>query len=233
MGLRTSGIYGRSQVSNIIGTISTAMRRSMAQYEYFREGNQPDAVFSLPESWTPEQVNRFQEYWDSIFSGNTAARRRMKFIPTGTSNAYTPLKEPPLKGEFDEWLVRIVYFAFSYPPAAFVSLSNRSIAEQHERTSEEEGLEPLKQWASDLINSIIEREFSDGVEFAWSEESEIDQRIEAEILERLVTNGIISSNEARERMGLEPSAQPGANLLAVKTANGFVSIDKPQQGEAI
>ncbi|MBW7964959.1 phage portal protein [Bradyrhizobium sp. BR 10261] len=224
MRLRTNSVYGQSPLELIVTTVSTAFRRSMAQFEYFREGNQPDAVFSLPESWTPDQTMRFQEYWDSLFSGNLAARRRMKFIPTGTSNGYQALKEPPLKNEFDEWLVRIVCFAFSYPPAAFVSLSNRSIAEQHERTAEEEGVEPLKHWAAETINGIIEREFSDEVEFAWIEESDADPKVEAETVERLVNAGIISANEGRQRLGLEPSEDPAASQLMVKTATGLVKI---------
>ena len=132
--------YGMSPVEQIMTTVSIAMRRAMSQLQYFSEGNQPDAVYGLPESWSPDQTMRFQDYWDSLYSGNLANRRKMKFIPSGTGSRYTALKEPPLKNEFDEWLTRICCFAFSYPPSAFVSLSNRSIAELHERQAEEEGL---------------------------------------------------------------------------------------------
>lgn len=224
MNVRTNSVWGRSAVENIVTTVSIALRRSMSQLEYFREGNVPEGVFALPESWTPDNVQRFQDYWDSLHAGNLANRRKMKFLPTGKGNAYTPLKEPPLKNEFDEWLVRIVCFAFSYPPGAFVSLSNRSVAEQHERTAEEEGLGPLKQWASDLINGVIERDFDDSIEFAWLEEAEVDQKLEAEIIERLVSNGIISPNEGRERLGLAPSTDPAASGLMVKTATGLIPI---------
>ncbi|MET4483030.1 phage portal protein [Bradyrhizobium sp. F1.13.3] len=221
---RTSGVYGFSPVQQIITTISTAFRRSMSQHEYFREGNVPEGVFSLPESWTPDQTQRFQDSWDAMLAGNIANRRKMRFVPSGKNNAYQPFKEPPLKSEFDEWLIRIVCFAFSYPPAAFVSLANRSLAEQHERTAEEEGVEPLKQWAAEMINGIIQREFDDEVEFVWTEEAEVDQKVESEIIERLVTNGIITANEGRQRLGLEPSTDVGANKLMAKTATGFVSI---------
>lgn len=221
---RTDSVWGRSPVEQIMMTISIAFRRSVSQLEYFREGNVPEGVFALPEGWTPDQVQRFQDYWDSLFVGNLAARRRMKFIPTGSGNAYTELKEPPLKNDFDEWLIRIVCFAFSYPPAAFVSLSNRSVAEQHERTAEEEGIEPLKNWVADVLNGVIAREFDDNLEFAWLEESEVDQKVEAEIIERLVSNGIITPNEGRDRLGLEPSPEPAANGLMVKTATGLVPI---------
>jgi hypothetical protein len=111
----------------------------------------------LPADWTPDKAEQFQSYWDNLYSGQLGARPKLKFIPTGTANAYTEIKEPPLKSEFDEWLTRIVCFAFSYPPAAFLALSNRSTAEQHAKQAEEEGSEPLKLHIADMINSIVAR----------------------------------------------------------------------------
>lgn len=161
MNLRTNKAYGLSPVEQVVATVNIAMRRTMSQLDYFKAGNQPDAIFGLPETWSPDQVQRFQDYWDNLFSGNLANRRRMKFIPAGAKSAYTPTKEPPLKTEMDEWLVRIVCFSFSYPPTAFVSLANRSIAEQHDKTAEEEGLQSTKLWFSDMANAVIADEFSD------------------------------------------------------------------------
>ncbi|WP_342711439.1 phage portal protein [Bradyrhizobium sp. B124] len=224
--VRTNRIYGTSQVEVIAQTINIAMRRVTSQLEHFREGNIPEALFALPESWTPDQVGRFQQYWDDLFSGNLGNRRRMKFIGGGDKDSYIPLKEPPLKNEFDEWLVRIICFAFSYPPAAFVSLQNKSIAEQHDRTSEEEGLQSTATWLSDVINKVIDDELdsSGEIEFAWVEEDEIDQSRQSEILNAYATNGVLTLNEVRERLGEEPSPDPAANQLMVKTATGYVPI---------
>jgi hypothetical protein len=169
LNIRPGHFYGMSPVEQVIMTVNIAMRRALGQLEYFKEGNQPDAVFGLPSDWTPDQISRFQDYWDNLYSGNLGNRRKMKFV-AGDGN-YTPMHEPPLKTEIDEWLVRIICAAFSYPPAAFVSLSNRSIAEQHDKTSEEEGLQTSKQWVCDLFNEIIAEHLDeDELEFAWAEE---------------------------------------------------------------
>ena len=226
MNLRPGHIYGMSPVEQIMTTVSIAMRRAHSQLEYFREGNQPDAIYSLPENWSPDQTQRFQDYFDSLYSGNLANRRRMKFIPGGTASSYTATKEPPLKNEFDEWLVRIACFAFSYPPQAFVALSNRSTAEQHEKTAEEEGLQPLKAWASDMLNEIISRRFGeDDIEFAWTEEEEVDQEKQAAILTGYAEDGVLTLNQVREKLGEQPDPNPAANMLMVKTALGYVPID--------
>jgi hypothetical protein len=222
--LRTHGVYGCSPVQQIVTTIATAMRRSFSQLEYFREGNQPQAFFGLPETWGPDKVQQFQDYFDSLYSGNLANRRKLKFIPSGTNSKYTPIHEPPLKSEFDEWLVRIVCFAFSYPPTAFVSLSNRSIAEQHEKQAEEEGVEPLKQWAAETFNEIISREFSDEIEFAFIEEQEIDPVKQKDVLTGYAESGVLTINQVLAKIGEEPSADPAANKLMVRTPNGYVPI---------
>jgi hypothetical protein len=83
---------------------------------------------------------------------------------------------------------------------------NRANSEQHEQQSEKEGLEPTKQRAADLFNEIISREFSsDDIEFAWAEEEDIDPEKQSKILTGYVDAGVISVNEARERLGEEPS----------------------------
>ena len=223
--IRPGHAYGMSPCEQILSTVAIAMRRSLSQLEYFREGNQPEALYSVPETWTPDQIQRYQDYWDLMFAGNLANRRHLKFVAGGGKSAYTPIKEPPLKSDFDEWLVRIVCFAFSYPPTAFVQLANRSIAEQHEKTGEEEGLQPIKQWASDLFNEIIHPLDEDELEFAFVEEDEVDQEKQSTILTKYLEDGVLSVNEVRERLGEEPSTEPGADRLMVKTATGYVPLD--------
>ena len=222
LNVRPGHAYGYSPTEQILSTVAIAMRRAQSQLAYFTEGNQPDAIYSLPPTWGPDQIQRLQDYWDALYSGNLANRRKLKFTADGK---YTALKEPPLKNEIDEWLVRIVCFAFSYPPSAFVSLSNRSIAESHEKQSEEEGLGTLQQWAAELFNEIIEQHIGhEDIEFAWLEDDEVDQEKQATILGALVDRGIISRNTARERLGEEPDPNPAANELMVTTASGVVPI---------
>jgi Phage portal protein len=223
---RTNSPYGRSPVENIALTTMTAMRRATSQFDYFAAGSQPDAMWSLPSSWNSDQVQRFQDYFDGLYSGNLANRRKLKFIPSEHASPYTATKEPPLKNEFDEWLARICCFAFSYPPQALLNLSNKSTAEQHEETAEEEGLGPLKEWACELFNEVIEREFDGGeeVEFAWLEEQVVDQKVQADVLTKLVGSGILSVNQAREKLGEEPDPNPAASQLAALTQTGFVPI---------
>jgi hypothetical protein len=224
---RPGRAFGFSPVEQIINSVSTAMLRQRSQAEYFREGNVPEGVLGLPEAWTVDQVKQFEDNWNSILAGNLGRRRQIRF--TAGDGKFIAFKEPPLKAEFDEWLVRIVCAAFAYPPSAFVQLSNRSISESHERQGEEEGLDPLKQWVVELINGILAREFpGEDVEFCWQESEETDPLRESAVLQRYTDSGIMSRNEAREKIGLAPDPSPNASKLAIKTATGLVPIDTDQ-----
>lgn len=227
---RPGHAYGLSQVEQVAMTVAIAMRRTSSQLEYYLEGNVPAGIFSLPESWTVDQVAQFQDWWDSLFVGNLGLRRQLRFV--SGNGKYQAFAEPPLKAEVDEWLSRIICFAFSYPPSALVALSNRSIAEQHDRTAEEEGLEPLKQWFAEIANEIIELHLGhDDLEFAWIEEDEIDQEKQSEILTRYAESAILTINQVRERLGEEPDPSPAANLLMVKTSTGYVPLAHSEQAQ--
>jgi phage portal protein BeeE len=231
MNLRSHSLYGYSPVEMLINTVNVATRRVASQTEYYREGNTPESLFAVPETWSPDTTQRFQDYFDAMLVGNLGARRRMKFIPAGGASSYIPIKEPALKSDFDEWLVRITCFALSYPPTAFMALANRSIAEQHDKTGEEEGLQNTKLFIADLINTVITDEFvPDGsIEFNWSEEDEVDQERQSKILNRYLENGALTINEVRERLGEAPSSESNASKLMVKTATGYMPIDGKAQ----
>ena len=69
-------------------------------------------------------------------------------------------KEPSHKDDFDEWLARIICFAFSVPPQWATKVMNRATADNQSAQAEEEGLEPTKEWVKDLVDEIIAEEFA-------------------------------------------------------------------------
>jgi hypothetical protein len=217
---------GNSPVEQIITTVNIALRKQQFTLEYYREGSVPDSIIGTPENWTPDQIYDFQSRWDAMLAGNLAQRRRAKFIPGGVAKNYIATKEPPLKTVFDEWLVRVVCFAFSIPPSAFIAQVNRATAETIKETAEEEGLEPSKVWLKELLDEVMEHEFdSPDLEAITAEEVEIDQTKQEVILTGYVSKGGISVNEMRAEMGKPPSDNPAADRLMVLTATGYVPIE--------
>jgi hypothetical protein len=127
--LRVNRVYGMSPVEQVVTTVNIALRRQLYLLDYFSEGNIPDSLIGVPESWTPDQIASYQKYWDAYFDGDLSRRRRAKFVPGGVAKTFIQTKEPELKGPFDEWLARIVCFAFSISPRALTQTVNRATAE--------------------------------------------------------------------------------------------------------
>lgn len=206
--VRTNKVYGYSPVEQIIMTVNIALRRQLHLLQYYTEGNVPEMIFAMPETWTPDQVKQWQEWWDSLNSGNTAQWRHAKFIPGGKDIKPIMTKEAVLKDEFDEWLARIVCFAFSIAPTPFIKQVNRATGETQKEQAIEEGLQPLQVWIKETVDDTLARDHHEpDAEFAWKEEDEQDPLQQAEIFEIYVGADILTKDEVREKLGLGPRAQ--------------------------
>lgn len=223
---RSNKAYGYSPVEQIILTVNIALRRQMFQLAYYTEGNVPESLIGTPDNWTPDQILAFQNNWDAMLNGNLAARRRAKFVPGGVAKTYIATKEPDLKNPMDEWLARVVCFAFSISPQGFVAQMNRATSDTAREVAEEEGIEPTKEWVKEVIDDLLEAEFAaPDLEFCWDEETAVDPKVQADVLTEKVGNGLLTINQALEDMGEQPSDNPAADRLMVKTATGFVPIE--------
>jgi HK97 family phage portal protein len=216
--------YGFGPVEQIVMTINIALRRQAAQLQHFTEGNVPPGLLNAPEGWSVEQIRQFQEWFDSVLAGNTAARSRLVWAPSGT--AYQAFKDAPYKDEFDEWLARIVCYAFSLPSTAFVRQVNRATAETAQHSALAEGLAPLMGWVKRLADHVIQdRSGHRDLEFAWVDLRPADPAEQAKMLDTYVRAGIYAVNEARDILGFDPVA--GGELPMVYGSAGPISLAAP------
>lgn len=200
---RPNHVLGLSPVEQIVVTIQTVIARQAAQLAYFTEGNAPLGFLTAPEGWGPGQIRELQLWLNAQLAGQPAERAKLIWTPAGA--AYTALKDPPLKDDFDEWLARIVAFAFSLPPTPFVRQMNRATAGEDQDRSLEEGLAPLKLWVKRLVDEVNEAEFGEtDLEFAWIDSPEIDATAQADIDDKSLRNGSATINEVRARRGQTP-----------------------------
>jgi len=205
--MRNHMIYGYSPVEQIVITANMAIRRMLGQLAHFTDGSVPEAVAQVPDGWTAEQVEQFQDYWDSMLAGNDQQRRHMRFMPHGT--AITLLKPELLTDKMDEWLAKIVCYAFSVSSSAFASQVNRATAQTAQQQSLQEGLAPILLWIQSLMNRLLRQYMGHPeLEFCWDEEEAVDPLIQAQIDEILVNTGIITVDEARDKRGYEPLPEP-------------------------
>ena len=222
---RVSHAYGYSPVEQIVATVNIALRRQLFLTEYFTEGNIPDSLIGVPDAWSADQIASYQKYWDSYFSGEAGKRRRAKFVPGAVAHSFVQTKEPELKTIFDDWLARLVCFAFSVSPQALVSQMNRATAEVQKTLSEEEGLAPVLAWIKGLIDELLAAESdAPGLEFTWAPTGSVDPEAQERMLASYTARGILTLNEARAALGRDPLGDGAADTPLVLTAGGYVGL---------
>jgi HK97 family phage portal protein len=216
--------YGFSPVEQIVLTVNIALRRQVMQLQHFTEGNVPPGLMNAPDNWNAEQIHQYQEWFDSMLAGNTGSRTRLLWGPSGAK--YQAFKEAPYKDDFDEWLARIVCYAFSLPPTAFTPQVNRATAQTAQEAALEEGLAPLMGWVKRLVDSVIQKRMGHSdLEFAWLDVRPTDPKDQSVILTSYVKDGIYTLNEARDVLGLDPVE--GGDVPMFLTAQGPVLLHDP------
>lgn len=200
--MRVNKLYGFPPVEQVIMTVNIALRRQLSQLAAYTSGNIPEALIGVPKEWSPKQIAEFQGYWDDLIEGDLAEQRKAKFVPGGMS--ITQMKEALLKDPFDEWLARVVCFAFSIPPSPFVKDMNRATSESAKEAATEEGLFPLMKWVKDVIDLVIWKYFGyRDLEFQWQEEDATDPLEAAQIEDIRIKNGTLAVDEVRQDLGKE------------------------------
>ena len=218
---RVNKIYGYSCVEQIIVTVNIALRRQAAQLAFYTDGNIPDAIGTLPETWSMQQIAEYQAYWDTMVNDATT-RRKMRFIPGGTG--FTPTRpNDALTDAFDEWLARVVAYCFSLPPTPFVKMVNRATAESAYDTALSEGLTPLMIWLKGICDYILANwmGFPD-LEFVFDSIKKPDPAEEEQRDLAKIGAGVISRDVMRAKEGLEPLGIP--EVVQGIGPLGFISV---------
>lgn len=209
---RTNKVYGYGYVEQIVMTVNIALRRQISQLQYFTDGSVPNLLITAPKEWNPDQIKKFDKWFQEKLAGDTGARRQATFIPDGAKPFDT--KDAILKDEFDEWLVRVVCFAFSVAPTPFIKQMNRATAQTAKESATQEGLFPMMQWVKDLMDLLIWKYWGyTDLEFGWDEDEAVDPLVQTQIDDINIKNGSKSIDEIRLARGDEPVGMPA--LLVV------------------
>ena len=215
--------YGMGPVEQIIVSINTFMRRQAGQLAYFTEGTTPSGFITGSDGWTVEQVAAYQAMLDDRLSGDQAAKAKMLVLPNGAK--FESFKAAPLKDDFDEWLARVVCFAFNLPPTPFIKAMNKSTAETDKERAQAEGLQPIKLWWKRVADGVMEDEGQGGLEWSWDDDIDIDPALQSEMDDRDVKNGSRTLDEIRDRRGDEAYGPGVGDKPMIYTTGGAVLVE--------
>ncbi|MFI5266771.1 MAG: phage portal protein [Chloroflexota bacterium] len=199
----TYRIYGLSRVEQILVMIRLWMYREASNLEYYDKGSVPDGFLDGGEGWTASQLKEYQDLLDVALSGQMGERRKLKVAPHGSK--YTATKEPALKNDYDDTLIRIACFCFGTSPTPFIKQMNRATAESAKESSSEEGVASDMTFVKSVMNEVIQRRlgFTD-LEFEWQDKEAQDPLERGQVDALYLDRGVYTPDEVRADLGKAP-----------------------------
>lgn len=203
--------YGTAPIEDILLNSNLDIRFQVYFLQRFTEGNMPAAFASAPETWTPDEVEQFQEYWDAAMYGDQAGKHQIKWIPGGSSFAWTNEKE--FTENFSLFLTRKTCAAFAVVPSdlGFTETVNRSSGESQADVQHRVGDLPMARHIQDILTAFLQRDMGLPLRFMFDLGEEQDDRVkQAQADTYYIDRGVVGTSEIREmRYGLpEPEGRP-------------------------
>lgn len=223
---RTGSPYGRPPLESIILNANLDLRFQMYFLQRFTEGNIPAAFASAPETWSPQQIEQFQTYWDGYILGDQAAKSQVKWIPGGSRIEFTNERE--FTDAFSLFMLRKTSAAYHVVPSdlGFTETVNKSSGETQDDVQHRIGDKPLAQHLSAIITSFLQDDLHLPLkhQFDFGEEQD-DRLVTAQADEKYIQNAVVSPSEIRQlRFGLgEPGGRPVPRYI-FSTRGGAVPL---------
>lgn len=186
--------YGYSPLEQIQNIVTVSLMRLARQIDWFTKGNVPDVLFVAPEGWQPSQIKDINRDWEKQLAG-ISGKGKGRWIPPGTK--VETLDRNPVSGEFDEWLIRTIFSAYSLPPTPFVKQVNRATSESMQDASVEEGHASVLRWAANFLTATITAAWGEGFKWEWN----LAKPTKAETI-ALLAAGVLKP-QAATRLGFE------------------------------
>ena len=206
---RSNSPYGLAPLETLILGVDAALKSQLYNSSILSEGNIPEGFFTLPESWTPDQIKEFQNWFDAMIAGNPRFQSRIKFMPGGKGVGFIPAKKPEEMRflEYEKWLLLKTCALFDVPPEeiGFTEEMSRATAQVQQEVSTKAGLLPILQVLKEFFDDIVQIDLGcPYLQFSWYSLDKKDELRDAQITERLIPLGLVSADEWRQQNDLPP-----------------------------
>lgn len=203
--------YGLAPLETILLNANTDLRFQKYFLDRFTAGNIPEAFASAPESWSPDQIETWQTYWDGFMAGDQSAKHTIRWMPGGSSIAWS--NEKDFTDNFSLFLMRKTAAAFHVVPTdlGFTETANLSTGESQADVQHRVGDLPLIRHIQGILTAFLQDDLGLPLEFLFDlGEEQADRLQQAQADQIYVQMGAISPSEVRSRVyGLEePDGNP-------------------------
>jgi hypothetical protein len=224
--------YGQSRVERIIMLVNQALRKQRKDLSYFTEGNIPQGMMLVPDNatWTPDQIDAFEQAWNALLAGNATQQVRMRFTQPGMK--YQAFEQYALDPTFDKFLINISVAAYglSMQDVAFTDDVNRSTGVSQQDMTYRRTIDPLASVYASFITSCINNDFDPDLHGdmfvatfgGFEEEDDISELSGA--YASLVSSGILGVTNAGKLLKLpdDPNAPYIGRIFVTKDGPVFL-----------
>jgi 8-oxo-dGTP pyrophosphatase MutT (NUDIX family) len=200
--------YGTAPIESIILNANTDIRFQLYFLQRFTDGNLPAAFAAAPDSWSPEQIEAFQAYWDAMMFGDQAGKHQVKWMPPGSKFQWS--NEKDFSDEFSLFLMRKTSAAYHVVPSdlGFTENVNRSSGESQADVQHRVGDLPLIEHVEGIVSMFLEDDLGLPLRLEFDRgEEQVDRLAQAQADQAYMDRAVVSSSEIREmRYGLTDSA---------------------------
>lgn len=196
-----NSLYGRAPLETILLNANTDLRFQAYFLQRFTDGNIPAAFASAPETWTPDQIEQFQEHWDALMLGDQAVKSQIRWLPGGSNLEWS--NEKDFSDTFSLFLMRKTAAAYHVVPAdlGFTETVNKSSGETQGDVQHRVGDLPLINYLQGILTQFLRNDLGLPLEFRFDTGQEHDDRLqEAQAWQIYIESGMASPDEGREKL---------------------------------
>lgn len=221
---RTWTPYGLSPIEAALLIVTADLNRSLFNLSYYSDGNIPEALAGVPDSWTPKQIRQWQEYWDLVLKGDPKNRSRLRFVVQTMAKSVHEFKKPDFTTAYDLWLLKLQCACFGVTPSeiGFTDDVNKATSKSQGDVNQRRGVKPMANFVAALHNEILIDLGLGDIETTWSGGEGEDALTQAKVQDLKLRNGTTTLDEARADDGRDPL---GISDPCVVTATGPVKWD--------
>jgi hypothetical protein len=237
--------YGKSPTEFMLMSVNLMLRRSAFHIESFTSGNIPAALAGAPESWTVEQVQAWQTYFDALITGKLSKQVKIIWVPGKSANSvpmYEFRKDDVTNVQRDEWLMKVACWSFGVSPSEFgivggQGLGGSGYAKSMENAHYRSIIGPITQYLAGLINRLIHDCMGlHNIEFKWQGmEQQPTPDVQATIDAAYIQAGVYTVEYVQDRIGVPKKfrGKPAAPAMPAPAMTGAPVPTAPTFGKAL
>lgn len=194
--------YGLAPIESVLLTVNTDIKYQWHFLQMFTDGSIPGGFIEVPpDVSSPDQVDEWQAYYDSMVLGDQAKLHQLIAIPNGTK--VTETRPKAFDRAFPEWLAVRTAMAFGVVPQdlGLTMDVNRANGETQTDMQFRVNTLPWVRMVQGLLTRYLRHDLGLPVQVKLDTGREKeDRKAEAETWAVYVKNGIASADEAREEL---------------------------------